>query len=124
MFKFINEVFTNQVAIVFRTPPYRDPNIERSVQVYLQLFRPRDGEYSEARPFTYKPKENDLEEVERKRRKISHSYTSIGDIGANSGNTFVSHSFQSVTDSSDNTESVRDNNNNNIGYYGIPLNTI
>lgn len=107
------------MAIVFRTPPYKDPNIERSVQVYLQLFRPRDGEYSEARPFTYKPKEHDLEGVERKRRKISHSYTSIGDISANSGNTgYVNHSFQSLSESSETIETSRDNNNNNIGYYG------
>lgn len=106
------------MAIVFRTPPYRDPDIESSVQVYLQLFRPRDGEYSEPRPFTYKPKDHDLEEVERKRRKISHSYTSIGEMGANSGtNAFIAHSFHGLSESA-NTQTTRDNNNNNIGYYG------
>src|SRR5699024_134538 len=46
----------HQVAIVFRTPPYRDQNIEKPVQVYLQLFRQRDGEFSEPRTFIYKPK--------------------------------------------------------------------
>ena len=44
--------------------------------MYLQLYRPRDGEYSEPRPFTYKPNEFDKEEVERKRKKVSHLYSS------------------------------------------------
>jgi relish len=61
----------HQVAIVFRTPAYHDLNIDRSVQVYAQLFRPKDGEYSEPRPFTYKPK-IDLEIVDKKRKKNSH----------------------------------------------------
>lgn len=46
----------HQVAIVFRTPPYRDQNVSKPVQVYLQLYRQRDGEFSEARTFIYKPK--------------------------------------------------------------------
>lgn len=45
----------HQVAIVFRTPPYRNPNITKPAKVYLQLFRQRDGEYSEPRTFIYKP---------------------------------------------------------------------
>ena len=47
----------HQVAIVFRTPAYRDPFIQTSVQVQLQLFRKKDGECSEARSFTYFPGE-------------------------------------------------------------------
>lgn len=62
----------HQVAIVFRTPAYRDTEIVNSVQVYLQLFRPKDGEYSEPRPFTYRPRDRDIEGVERKRLKLSH----------------------------------------------------
>lgn len=46
----------HQVAIVFRTPPYRDQAISKPAQVYLQLYRQRDGEFSEARTFIYKPK--------------------------------------------------------------------
>ena len=49
----------HQVAIVFRTPPYRDQTISKSAQVYLQLYRQRDGEFSEPRTFIYKPK-NDI----------------------------------------------------------------
>ncbi|CAG2172011.1 unnamed protein product [Oppiella nova] len=113
----------HQVAIVFRTPPYRDQNIKSSVQVYVQLFRPRDGEYSEGRPFTYKPKEHDLDGVEKKRRKISHYNSGVEDISNNSNNGgnsgFVgNHSFTSLADSSHTTQSSRDSNNNNIGYYG------
>lgn len=46
----------HQVAIVFRTPPYRDQNILKPAQVFLQLYRQRDGEFSEPRTFIYKPK--------------------------------------------------------------------
>ena len=46
----------HQVAIVFRTPPYREKNIQKPAQVYLQLYRQRDGEFSEPRTFIYKPK--------------------------------------------------------------------
>ncbi len=46
----------HQVAIVFRTPPYRDQSIGKPTQVYLQLYRQRDGEFSEPRTFIYKPK--------------------------------------------------------------------
>lgn len=46
----------HQVAIVFRTPPYRDQAIGKPTQVYLQLYRQRDGEFSEPRTFIYKPK--------------------------------------------------------------------
>lgn len=46
----------HQVAIVLRTPTYRDVEIDTLVLVYLQLYRPKDGEYSEPRQFTYYPK--------------------------------------------------------------------
>lgn len=55
----------HQVAIVFKTPPYRDQNISHSVQVQLQLFRPKDCEFSEPRTFTYFPRE-----AVRKRRTM------------------------------------------------------
>ncbi|RWS12814.1 nuclear factor NF-kappa-B p105 subunit-like protein [Dinothrombium tinctorium] len=78
----------HQVAIVFRTPPYRDQNIENAVQVYLQLYRPKDGEYSEPRPFTYKPKEYDKDCVDIKRKKVSHYNPGFsgGSFGHFSGN--------------------------------------
>lgn len=62
----------HQVAIVFRTPAYHDLNIETPVQVFAQLFRPKDGEYSEPRPFTFKPKNLDTESIEKKRKKSLH----------------------------------------------------
>ena len=46
----------HQVAIVFKTPPYRDREIMSPVQVYLQLYRAKDGEFSDPRIFIYKPK--------------------------------------------------------------------
>lgn len=47
----------HQVAIVFKTPAYKDLDICDPVHVYVQLYRPKDGESSEARTFTYFPRE-------------------------------------------------------------------
>jgi Rel/ankyrin family protein len=47
----------HQYAIVFRTPPYRDTEIDKTVDVYLQLYRPTDGDCSEPIKFAYKPSE-------------------------------------------------------------------
>lgn len=66
----------HQVAIVFRTPPYRDVDVDEFVQVYLQLYRPKDGEYSEPRPFTYYPKEHEKGDFDTKRKKASHGLPS------------------------------------------------
>ncbi|KAG9338182.1 hypothetical protein JZ751_026932 [Albula glossodonta] len=44
-----------QVAIVFRTPPYSDPNITQPVRVRMQLRRPSDREVSEPVDFQYLP---------------------------------------------------------------------
>ncbi|XP_078284401.1 nuclear factor NF-kappa-B p100 subunit-like [Rhinoraja longicauda] len=58
-----------QFAIVFRTPRYRDIDIERPITVFVQLRRRKDGETSEAKAFTYCPRVEDREEVNRKRQK-------------------------------------------------------
>lgn len=63
-----------QVAICFRSPCYRDPNVEHPVDIHLLLRRPSDGALSEPRPFTLHPKDRDPEAIERKRRKISEGY--------------------------------------------------
>ena len=44
-----------QYAIVFKTPEYRDPDIQKSVSVQVQLKRLSDGETSDPKPFTYYP---------------------------------------------------------------------
>uniref|UniRef100_A0A3Q0SCF0 V-rel avian reticuloendotheliosis viral oncogene homolog A n=1 Tax=Amphilophus citrinellus TaxID=61819 RepID=A0A3Q0SCF0_AMPCI len=44
-----------QVAIVFRTPPYRDTNLTEPVKVKMQLRRPSDREVSEPMDFQYLP---------------------------------------------------------------------
>jgi len=46
-----------QYAIVFRTPPYRDPHIQSSVQVFIQLRRPSDDETGDPKPFQYIPQD-------------------------------------------------------------------
>ncbi|XP_071440754.1 nuclear factor NF-kappa-B p110 subunit isoform X2 [Hetaerina americana] len=45
----------HQYAVVFRTPRYRDVNIEQPVDVFLQLYRPSDKDTSDPIRFTYKP---------------------------------------------------------------------
>ncbi|KAF1506648.1 hypothetical protein FQV18_0005067, partial [Eudyptula minor novaehollandiae] len=59
-----------QYAIVFRTPPYHKPKIDRPVTVFLQLKRKRGGDVSDSKQFTYYPVVEDKEEVERKRKKV------------------------------------------------------
>ncbi|NXU91304.1 NFKB2 factor, partial [Xiphorhynchus elegans] len=86
-----------QYAIVFRTPPYHKPKIDRPVTVFLQLKRKRGGDVSDSKQFTYYPVvegehlpgrparplvpelplspccpsvPTDKEEVERKRKKV------------------------------------------------------
>lgn len=44
-----------QVAIVFRTPPYRNTNLSEPVRVKMQLRRPSDREVSEPVDFQYLP---------------------------------------------------------------------
>lgn len=44
-----------QVAIVFRTPPYRDTNLSEPIRVKMQLRRPSDREVSEPMDFQYLP---------------------------------------------------------------------
>uniref|UniRef100_A0A2M4AE14 Putative ipt domain of the transcription factor nfkappab n=1 Tax=Anopheles triannulatus TaxID=58253 RepID=A0A2M4AE14_9DIPT len=46
----------HQYAIAFKTPPYRNRDITGPVDVYMQLYRPRDGCQSEPIPFRYKPR--------------------------------------------------------------------
>uniref|UniRef100_A0A2M4CYK8 Putative ipt domain of the transcription factor nfkappab n=1 Tax=Anopheles darlingi TaxID=43151 RepID=A0A2M4CYK8_ANODA len=46
----------HQYAIAFKTPPYHNRDIGIPVDVYMQLYRPRDGCQSEPIPFRYKPR--------------------------------------------------------------------
>ncbi|XP_055382825.1 nuclear factor NF-kappa-B p110 subunit-like isoform X2 [Condylostylus longicornis] len=47
----------HQYAIALRTPAYKDKDIEKYVQVYIQLERPSDGDTSEPIEFKYKPRD-------------------------------------------------------------------
>ncbi|XP_067104131.1 nuclear factor NF-kappa-B p105 subunit [Osmerus mordax] len=58
-----------QFAIVFKTPKYRDLNLQKPTSVFVQLKRKSDNETSEPKPFTYHPQIIDKEEVQRKRQK-------------------------------------------------------
>lgn len=58
-----------QFAIVFKTPKYRDLNLQKPTSVFVQLKRKSDNETSDPKPFTYHPQIIDKEEVQRKRQK-------------------------------------------------------
>ncbi|XP_062319587.1 nuclear factor NF-kappa-B p100 subunit isoform X2 [Osmerus eperlanus] len=64
-----------QYAIVFKTPQYHSTEIERPVTVFLQLKRKKGGDCSDPKQFTYKPQDQDKEEVQRKKQKpLPHPY--------------------------------------------------
>ncbi|XP_055074404.1 transcription factor p65 [Misgurnus anguillicaudatus] len=58
-----------QVAIVFRTPPYRDTNLTEPVRVKMQLRRPSDREVSEPMDFQYLPADPDEHRILEKRKR-------------------------------------------------------
>ncbi|XP_046812590.1 embryonic polarity protein dorsal isoform X2 [Lucilia cuprina] len=60
-----------QAAITFKTPRYINPDVKHSVQVYIQLFRPSDGETSEALPFEFHP-DLGMRTFPRIQRKLKH----------------------------------------------------
>ncbi|XP_055519561.1 transcription factor RelB-like [Leucoraja erinacea] len=60
-----------QIAIVFKTPPYCDIDIQQPVLVSLRLYRPSDKEYSDPFEFRYTPKDIDYYGIHQKwKRKI------------------------------------------------------
>ncbi|XP_067136281.1 nuclear factor NF-kappa-B p110 subunit-like isoform X2 [Centruroides vittatus] len=65
----------HQVAIVFKTPPYRNIDINQSVIVAVQLFRPSDNETSKSIQFEYQPalKDTTSYDLSKKKRKTSHT---------------------------------------------------
>ncbi|KAL6101557.1 rel [Pungitius sinensis] len=58
-----------QVAIVFKTPSYRDMSIMESATVQMQLRRPSDQEVSEPMDFRYLPDNKDPYGYDAKKRK-------------------------------------------------------
>ncbi|KAI7790740.1 putative transcription factor p65 [Triplophysa rosa] len=58
-----------QVAIVFRTPAYRDTNLTEPVRVKMQLRRPSDREVSEPMDFQYLPADPDEHRILEKRKR-------------------------------------------------------
>ncbi|XP_022103668.1 proto-oncogene c-Rel-like isoform X2 [Acanthaster planci] len=58
-----------QVAIVCKTPPYEDQNIQQPITVQFKLRRKSDKETSDPLEFIYRPIDIDADGVEAKRRK-------------------------------------------------------
>ncbi|KAJ4918752.1 hypothetical protein JOQ06_013864 [Pogonophryne albipinna] len=70
-----------QFAIVFKTPKYRDQNLQKPTSVFVQLKRKSDNETSEPKPFTYHPQIIDKEEVQRKRQKTLPNFHDLSGGG-------------------------------------------
>ncbi|MEQ2295243.1 hypothetical protein AMECASPLE_012007 [Ameca splendens] len=74
-----------QFAIVFKTPKYRDQNLQKPTSVFVQLKRKSDNETSEPKPFTYHPQIIDKEEVQRKRQKTLPNFQDFSGGGGGGG---------------------------------------
>nr|XP_020449746.1 LOW QUALITY PROTEIN: nuclear factor NF-kappa-B p105 subunit [Monopterus albus] len=74
-----------QFAIVFKTPKYRDLNLQKPTSVFVQLKRRSDNETSEPKPFTYHPQIIDKEEVQRKRQKTLPNFQDFSSHGRGGG---------------------------------------
>ncbi|GAA6221713.1 putative transcription factor p65 homolog [Lates japonicus] len=66
-----------QVAIVFRTPPYRDTNLTEPIRVKMQLRRPSDREVSEPMDFQYLPADPDEYRLSEKRKRTGDMFQSL-----------------------------------------------
>ncbi|XP_069124904.1 nuclear factor NF-kappa-B p105 subunit-like isoform X1 [Argopecten irradians] len=71
-----------QYAIVFKTPPYKDPTIDRAVNVLIMLQRKSDSESSDPKSFTYYPQNIDMDDIRKKRKKALPIYPGSGNFGA------------------------------------------
>jgi hypothetical protein len=69
--EFSSQDVHHQYAIVFQTPPYKDPQITTSVQVYVQLRRPSDDDLSDPKPFQYIPVDPDPYLIHSKRKRLA-----------------------------------------------------
>ncbi|XP_062573284.1 nuclear factor NF-kappa-B p105 subunit-like [Saccostrea cucullata] len=74
-----------QYAIVFKTPAYKNPNIDRPVSVIIMLQRKSDTETSEPKSFTYYPQSFDKDEIAKKRKKTLPSYPGSNGFGGGTG---------------------------------------
>ncbi|XP_052276378.1 putative transcription factor p65 homolog isoform X2 [Dreissena polymorpha] len=73
-----------QFAIVFKTPPYMDEDIQQPVEVEMQLQRSSDLEGSDPIRFTYQPEDPDPDRIAEKRKRKANNlaiFTSSGDSG-------------------------------------------
>ncbi|KAH8351195.1 hypothetical protein KR084_010091, partial [Drosophila pseudotakahashii] len=81
--KFRESDVHHQYAIVCQTPPYKDKDVDREVNVSIELIRPSDDERSfPPLPFRYKPRDAI---VSRKRRRTcsSANSSSSGNVSSN-----------------------------------------
>nr|AAZ91474.1 relish [Glossina morsitans morsitans]ABF47913.1 relish [Glossina morsitans morsitans] len=73
----------HQYAIVCKTPPYKDRDIDRSVEVFIELVRPSDDERSFP-PVTFRYKPRDAV-ISRKRKRTCSTTSSRSNSNISSG---------------------------------------
>ncbi|KAH8283806.1 hypothetical protein KR054_001827, partial [Drosophila jambulina] len=82
--KFRESDVHHQYAIVCQTPPYKDKDVDREVNVSIELIRPSDDERSyPPLPFRYKPRDAI---VSRKRRRTCSTATTSSSGNSSSNN--------------------------------------
>ncbi|XP_067010767.2 nuclear factor NF-kappa-B p110 subunit isoform X4 [Anabrus simplex] len=91
----------HQYAIVFKTPPYRDLEIEDTREVFLQLYRPTDGDCSEPIKFSYRPSDKIGRSRKRQRSSLEHNIPVV--IDTNPKN-FVNNTLNQMETSSNNVD--------------------
>ncbi|KAI4459558.1 nuclear factor nf-kappa-b protein [Holotrichia oblita] len=74
----------HQYAIVFRTPPYKDLNIDEQKKVFIELERPSDGSRSEPREFTYIPSSQNYKTGMKRPRTSMYSSSEYSSSSLNS----------------------------------------
>lgn len=70
--EFTTQDIHRQFAIVFKTPPYKDLNIDKTVQVFIQLRRPSNDEVGDPKQFQFIPNETDPYGISMKRKRFSN----------------------------------------------------
>ncbi|XP_026322001.1 nuclear factor NF-kappa-B p105 subunit-like isoform X2 [Hyposmocoma kahamanoa] len=112
---FLQSDVHHQYAIVFRTPPYRDPQISKDVKIYIELVRPSDGRTSEPKEFVYKA--NQMYKC-NKRKRFNSPFSSLDSSSGSSIKSIIE--VPATVEMLDNRERMDEMNNIPVYQINIP----